>query len=485
MRFLANRFGEPPHYTSETMVRNPDKQLVERAQGGDQEAFASLFRRYWGRARAAAYGVLGRMEVAEEVAALAMHLAFSNLAALRDPAAIGRWIHVIVIRNAKRELQRDPVTEPLGDFVAAAKFDPVQNHELHVVRECVDALPSELREVIALFYMEDLSIPEVARFLNKPEGTIKRKLHDARKALRKLLESGSVGRGREDSARLLTQIQASLDGGPDDPLVLLKEAWKLRIDPDRILKMIAENFRSLDGANADGLQKIYATLYPRLATWSERASETPGPVADMGRRLLAVSRDFIDWKPDASQAWSHSLLSGSPKKLLPPGFNDGQPGKYRHKKRGMVFVDEGGSICPQWEAVSESNSMGSFHSLLGKDMCLSDVLDLWWARHELPLLEFERETKRLLQGLLGERHVEVVADPVPQGYKHAFQVRVDGQLVATGGAFDIPSGLAAMHLRLYLEPLTAVQTGSSYDFPSLASLSDEIEDVWPTHPGKS
>ncbi len=57
------------------------------------------------------------------------------------------------------------------------------------MQKAVDKLPEKLRVCVLLFYMEELSVAQVAKTLKLPEGTVKSRLYQARKLLEKELEN--------------------------------------------------------------------------------------------------------------------------------------------------------------------------------------------------------------------------------------------------------------------------------------------------------
>ncbi len=59
----------------------------------------------------------------------------------------------------------------------------IAREEAQTVRQAVAALPDRYRLPVLLFYMEDLKIPEIAAVLQIPQGTVKSRLHKARKRL--------------------------------------------------------------------------------------------------------------------------------------------------------------------------------------------------------------------------------------------------------------------------------------------------------------
>ena len=79
------------------------------------------------------------------------------------------------------------------DVTGGADVSPeevyVVNEEKQIVQNAVDKLPEKWKVCVLLFYMESLSVAEVAKTLKLPEGTVKSRLHQARKQLQKELEN--------------------------------------------------------------------------------------------------------------------------------------------------------------------------------------------------------------------------------------------------------------------------------------------------------
>ncbi|MCI8447645.1 MAG: RNA polymerase sigma factor [Eubacterium sp.] len=60
--------------------------------------------------------------------------------------------------------------------------------EVQTVRRLVAGLPERLRVIVLLYYMEELTVPQIAEILHIPQGTVKSRMYQARKALQKELE---------------------------------------------------------------------------------------------------------------------------------------------------------------------------------------------------------------------------------------------------------------------------------------------------------
>jgi RNA polymerase sigma-70 factor (ECF subfamily) len=138
-----------------------------------------------------ALGVLRRREDAEDVAQEAFLRAHRGFASLRDRDRFRAWLVRTAfrlaldrLRSQKRRRRRedeaaggaDPSVESLEETTARAELRAR-------VGEAVDALPEKLRIVTVLAAIQEHGVRDVARLLELPEGTVKSRLHLARKAL--------------------------------------------------------------------------------------------------------------------------------------------------------------------------------------------------------------------------------------------------------------------------------------------------------------
>jgi RNA polymerase sigma factor (sigma-70 family) len=168
--------------------------LLQRARAGDADAMGELARAFRGAAvrMAATLGADGHE--AEDAAQEALLLAFTRLDALREPAAFPGWLQALVRTAVHRRARRrrpdlldapaldlpdppDPRTPAPGERLAS---DEVRE----AVREAVRGLSPALQVVLERHYLEGRPVAEVAARLGLPEGTVKRRLHDARERLR-------------------------------------------------------------------------------------------------------------------------------------------------------------------------------------------------------------------------------------------------------------------------------------------------------------
>ena len=109
-------------------------------------------------------------------------------------------IAVRLWKNRKRKLERRKralVSDTMEELdregrLQTSKSSPeqemIQKEQTEKVQHAVRQLPDKLRIVALLFYMEDRKVEEISNILHIPQGTVKSRLHKARKILREKLE---------------------------------------------------------------------------------------------------------------------------------------------------------------------------------------------------------------------------------------------------------------------------------------------------------
>lgn len=170
-----------------------DRELVERAQLGDESAFAALAVRIGDRMYAAAHHILRDAGRAEDATQQAMIDIWRMLPQLKDPDRFQAWAYRILMRAAYAEARR---RRSLGLREAAAtgdySFSP--DHASRVadrdqLERGFQRLPVDHRAVVVLKHYAGLSNPEIAEALDIPEGTVRSRLHYSLKTLRAALEA--------------------------------------------------------------------------------------------------------------------------------------------------------------------------------------------------------------------------------------------------------------------------------------------------------
>ncbi len=163
--------------------------IVVRARQGENRAYEELVRRFQDMAVGYAYSLLGDWHEAEDAAQDAFVNAYCSIIQLRDAAAFPGWFRRIVYTQAQRRARVNvPVwvsLEQAGEIAAAAPASPIDAGADSELWALVDSLPEAQRSVLLLYYMKDFSQKEIAAFLEIPLGTVKTRLHHARKRIKK------------------------------------------------------------------------------------------------------------------------------------------------------------------------------------------------------------------------------------------------------------------------------------------------------------
>jgi len=168
-----------------------DGYLVVSAQAGDRRAADLLARRYHRRLMAHAWRLTGEEELAKDVVQSSWIDIARGLPRLKDEAAFPAWAYQIVSRRCARSiraLQGDrALSGALRDDPGGGPTEPPEIATPRL-QAAIRSLPPHQRAALALFYVDDLSVAEIAIALDAPAGTIKTRLMHARRALRAVLE---------------------------------------------------------------------------------------------------------------------------------------------------------------------------------------------------------------------------------------------------------------------------------------------------------
>ena len=173
-----------------SVVASPLVELVLRAQEGDREALGQLMVRYEGAVYAIALRRLNNHAEAEELCQEVFVQAMEKIDQLRQPECFGGWIRSIAKRMAiNRAVRRSPLlsSQPDEPESCTEERTPLGNvlatEERSQVRAGLKRLRKLDRQTLEAFYVQGRSLAEMSNAFESPVGTIKRRLHVARKRL--------------------------------------------------------------------------------------------------------------------------------------------------------------------------------------------------------------------------------------------------------------------------------------------------------------
>ncbi len=183
-----------------------DEQLVELAVAEKPDAFGEIVKRWECKIFALCFGMLAREDEAKDAAQETFIAAYRNLKNFRGEAKVSSWLHRIAVNQCltvkRRQKSRsesflddeENVAETV--FVAPSRLLPSktaeQNERLSLVRQAVNSLPEDLRQVIVMKEFQEMTFQEISDVLDVPLSTVKSRAYTALKQLRLRLERTPV-----------------------------------------------------------------------------------------------------------------------------------------------------------------------------------------------------------------------------------------------------------------------------------------------------
>lgn len=174
-----------------------DAEIIKRCQQEDQEAYDELYKAAGKKALWTVYLLAGRMDIAEDIVQEAFFQCFRNINKLQKPELFPVWFNRILLRTCwhmvYRErkkpavsLEEEALTELMSDENVSERVE--SNQMGSAIREAVNRLKPSMRSTVVLYYYNDLSIREIAQVMSCFQGTVKSRLHYAKKVLEKELK---------------------------------------------------------------------------------------------------------------------------------------------------------------------------------------------------------------------------------------------------------------------------------------------------------
>lgn len=171
-----------------------DTLLAVRCQLGHKEAWEELVHRWQPRLWRFVSKMLSDRSTAEDALQSVWLKVVQSMGRLRQPEHLPAWLYRIArttVADRLREQYRRGVAEPIDDV--AGSNDANEHLAIaEAVEIGLDQLAGEEREVVVLYYLEELPIADVALICNVPEGTIKSRLYRARRIMRRTLNAEGV-----------------------------------------------------------------------------------------------------------------------------------------------------------------------------------------------------------------------------------------------------------------------------------------------------
>lgn len=172
----------------------PDGTLILRLRQGDTAALAEIYERYKDRIYRTALAITRDPAAAEDILQECFVRLFTHADRLHTDEPIGPWLYRVAVNLSADWLSHRQrwfglVNRLVERWTAPLRVErEVEERELQEkVQNAIRSLPLAQQVVVVLYYLEGLSLKEIAEILEVPEGTVKSRLHYAREALRERL----------------------------------------------------------------------------------------------------------------------------------------------------------------------------------------------------------------------------------------------------------------------------------------------------------
>ena len=180
-------------------MKNDDVALIRQILNGDEFAFAELVKKYQKQVHVLAWRKIGDFHIAEDITQDTFLKVYQRLHTLKDPNLFSGWLYVITTNLCNTWLRKNRIqTQPLEDVEETMiQRDAYSQHVAHerdkttseTQREVVKKLLAKLKEsertVMTLYYLGEMTVEEISKFLGVSAGTIKSRLQRARNRLQK------------------------------------------------------------------------------------------------------------------------------------------------------------------------------------------------------------------------------------------------------------------------------------------------------------
>jgi RNA polymerase sigma-70 factor (ECF subfamily) len=174
------------------------EELIRRCQRGDELAIGALIRRYQNYVFRLCFLVMRSEQDAEDMTQETFIRAFRALPRfeIREGASFEAWLYRIAVNACRSRMRRKwyqvlPWPSPAPDIVAEPEAQPdrlvIKDERRNEILQAIDSLGEKHRLVVILRYYAGLSNEEIAQTLSIPSGTVRSRLHTARKRLKAVL----------------------------------------------------------------------------------------------------------------------------------------------------------------------------------------------------------------------------------------------------------------------------------------------------------
>jgi len=167
---------------SEKVTRESDELRIIKAAREDPKAFGELYKLYVEPVFRYLYSRVGNVHEAEDITAQAFLVAFESFDRFREDRHFASWLFTIARNKAMDHFRQRKNLSTIDEAAnIPVENDPlygvIQSEQMEALSKLIKALPEEDRELLRLRFLAALSFPEIADFLHRNEGAVKKSIY--------------------------------------------------------------------------------------------------------------------------------------------------------------------------------------------------------------------------------------------------------------------------------------------------------------------
>ena len=174
--------------------------LALRCQTGDAGAFEDLIAIMERPLLYFATSLTGNPDSALDVLQEVWIRAFRGIRKLKDPGSLRSWLysitHGIAVDRIRKNYSREQAEKVQFEDFQEAEEPSFAAEDAAAIHQALSEIGLKHREVLVLHFLEDLSMAEIAKVVGCSEGTVKSRIHYAKRAMKEILSGGDHGKAK-------------------------------------------------------------------------------------------------------------------------------------------------------------------------------------------------------------------------------------------------------------------------------------------------
>ena len=170
--------------------RSHEQVLVLMCQAGDRDAFACLVERYHAPLKYYIRRLLDSPEIADDVLQMVWLKALRGIKRLRQAGAFRAWVYCIARNEVYQQLRRDHRWTEVHESLAPVEDEEEEpfTADASRIHAALAQLTPAHREVLVFRFLEDMSYEEIAAIVGCGIGTVRSRIHYAKRAMGRILK---------------------------------------------------------------------------------------------------------------------------------------------------------------------------------------------------------------------------------------------------------------------------------------------------------